>query len=210
MIKKRAYSAMMTYQVSDTEKDQAEKAMRWFNHCIKVLESSEEHLNLIYNPFKKNSDINPEQVFKIRAALRRYRDKVVENFNQFKKVAFKCYVLMQPFTSDTQTEKLIKSFVTAIEDIETQVNRFVELFSNLKSDDFTKAIVPAIDNIKKEIAQLEQIVEDRIKNHLQTNVLARNWVDSVSDELQEKVEKKSPLVMRLVEDRMKIVEEPEN
>lgn len=210
MIKKRAYSAMMTYQVSDAEKDQAEKAMRWFNHCMKVLENSEEHLNLIYNPFKKNSDINAEQVFKIRSALRRYRDKVVENFNNFKRVAFKCYALMQPFTSDTQTEKLLKSFVSAIEDIETQVNRFVELFSNLKSDDFTKAIVPAIDNIKKEIAQLEQIIEDRIKDHLQTNVLARNWVDNVSDELQEKVEKKSPLVMRLVEDRMKMLEEPEN
>ena len=210
MIKKRAYSAMMTYQVSDAEKDQAEKAMRWFNHCVKVLENCEEHLNLIYNPFKKNSDIKPEQVFKIRAALRRYRDKVVENFNNFKKVSFKCYVLMQPFTSDTQTEKLVKSFVSAIEDIETQVNRFIELFSNLKSEDFPKAIVPAVDNIKKEIAQLEQIIEDRIKDHLQTNVLARNWVDNVSDELQEKVEKKSPLVMQLVEDRMKILEEPEN
>jgi hypothetical protein len=207
---KRAYSAMMTYQVSDSEKDQAQKAMRWFNHCIKILEQSEDHLNLMYNPFKKSSDINAEQIFKVRSALRRYRDKVVENFNNFKKVAFKCYAIMQSFTSDTQTEKLLKSFVSSIQDIETQVNRFIELFSNLKSDDFAKAIVPAIENIKKEAAQLEQIVEDRIKKHIETNILARNWVDSVSDELQEKVEKKSPLAVQLVEDRMKMLEGPEN
>jgi hypothetical protein len=208
MIKKRAYSAMMSYQVSDGEKDQAEKAMRWFNHCIKVLEQSEEHLNLMYNPFKKDPNISPEEIFKIRAALRRYRDKVVENFNKFKKVAFKCYVIMQPFTSDTQTEKLLKSFVSSIEDVETQVNRLVELFSNLKSEDFAKGVVAAIENIKKETAQVEQIINERMKDHLQTNILARNWVDSVSNELQEKVEKKSPLVMQLVEDRMKMSDEP--
>lgn len=201
---------MMTYQVSDSEKDQAEKAMRWFNHCLKVLEQSEEHLNLIYNPFKKENNISADEIFKIRAALRRYRDKVVENFNRFKKVAFKCYVIMQPFTSDTQTEKLLKSFVASIEDVETQVNRFVELFSNLKSEDFVKGVVTAIENIKKEISQLEQIVEDRMKDHLQTNILARNWVDNVSNELQEKVEKKSPLVMQLVEERMKMFDEPQN
>lgn len=210
MIKKRAYSAMMTYKVSDSEKDQAEKAIRWFNHCVKVLEQCEEHLNLIYNPFKKNENISSNDIFKIRAALRRYRDKVVDNFNKFKKISFKCYVIIQQFTSDTQTEKLLKSFVTSIEDIETQVNRFIDLFSNLKSDEFVKGIIVAIENIKKETAQLKQIIDDRIKDHLQTNILARNWVDSVSVELQEKVEKKSPLVMQLVEERMKMSDESTN
>jgi hypothetical protein len=207
MFKKRAYTSMMTYQISDPEKDQAEKAMRWFNHCLKRLEQCDEHLNLIYNPFKKHPDITPEKIFKRRAMLRTYRDKVVENFNNFKKAAFKAYVIMQPFTSDTQTEKLMKSFVSSIEDIEIQVNRFVDLFSDLKSEDFSKGIVTAIENIKKEIVQLEQIVDERVKDHLQTNILARNWVDSVSNELQEKVEKNSPLVMQLVEDRMKMLDE---
>ena len=202
---KRAYSAMLTYQISDSEKDQAEKAIRWFNHCQKILEQCEEHLNLMYNPFKKDNSITPDKIFTIRAALRRYRDKVVENFNNFKKIAFKCYSIMQPFTSDTQTEKLLKSFVSSVEDIETQVNRFVELFSNLQSEDFSKGIVSAIDNIKKESAKLEQIIEERIKNHIQTNILNKNWIDGVSNELQEKVEKKSPLVMQLVEERQDLL-----
>lgn len=197
---------MMTYQITDGEKEQAEKAMRWFNHCLKLLEQCDEHLNLIYNPFKKSPDITPDKIFERRSMLRSYRDKVADNFNKFKKAAFKAYVIMQPFTSDTQTEKLMKSFVSAIEDIETQVNRFVDLFDNLKAEDFSKGIVTAIENIKKEIVQLEQIVDERVKNHLQTNILARNWVDSVSNELQEKVEKKSPLVMQLVEDRMKMLD----
>ncbi len=200
---KRAYTSMLTYQISDNEKDQAEKAIRWFNHCLKLLEQCDEHLNLIYNPFKKSPDIIPDKIFERRSILRNYRDKVVDNFNKFKKAAFKSYVIMQPFTTDTQTEKLMKSFVSSIEDIEIQVNRFVDLFDNLKSEDFSKGVIVAIENIKKEIVQLNQVVDERIKNHLQTNILARNWVDGISSELQEKVEKKSPLVMQLVEDRMK-------
>jgi len=207
MFKKQAYNSMLTYQISDSEKERAEKAMRWFNHCLKIVEQCDKHLNLIYNPFKKSPDTTPEVIFKHRAMLRRYRDKVVNNFNKFKKAAFKAYVIMQPFTSDTQTEKLLKSFVASIEDIEIQVNRFVDLFDNLQSEDFSKGVITAIDNIKKEIVQLEQIVNERVKNHLQTNILARNWVDSISNELQEKVEKKSPLVMQLVEDRVKMRDE---
>ncbi len=207
MITKRAYAAMMTYRVTDKEKEQAEKAIRWFNHCAKVLDQAENHLDLLYNPFKKTQNIASSDIFKIRAALRRYRDKVVENFNNFKKTAFKCYVIMQPFTSDTQTEKLLKSFTSAIEDIETQVNRFVDLFNNLKSDDFAKGAVTGIELIKKEIAQLKQIIDERIIHHLQGNILARNWVDNISEELQEKVEKKSPLVMQLVQERLKLNED---
>ena len=203
-MQKRAYSLMMSYQISDTEKEQAERAIRWFNFCVKKMSQCEEHLNLIYNPFKKKTDIPSQDIFKIRAALRLYRDQVVENFNEFKKIAFKCYVMVQPFMSDTQTEKLMKSFVSGIEDIEIQVNRFVDLFSNLKTTEFVVGITTAIENIKKELAQLEQIVDERIKKHFQNNILARNWVDNVSSELQEKVEKKSPLVMRLMEERMEM------
>lgn len=205
---RRAYASLMTYEISDSEKDHAEKAIRWFNYALKKLEACDTHLDLIYTPLKQKDGITPDALFKIRASLRLYRDKVAENFNDFKTAAFKCYVMMQPFTSDTQTEKVLKSFVASIEDIETQVNRFIELFDNLKSEDFIEAIIPAIDHIKKEISELKQIVEDRMKGHIQSNILAKNWVDAVSNELQEKVEKKSPLVMQLVEERSE--DEPAN
>lgn len=210
MFKKRAYAAMLTYEVPDEEKNRAEKATRWFNYCLKVLKQCDEHLNLIYNPFKKNNNVSPDKIFESRAMLRNVRDKISDNFNNFKKIAFKSYVIMQPFTSDTQTEKVLKSFVNCVEDIEIQVNRLISLFDNLKSEDFGKGIVSAIENIKKEIAEFNQIVEDRVKMHIQTNILARTWVDSVSNELQEKVEKKSPLVMQLVEDRIKMLNQKKN
>jgi hypothetical protein len=201
--KRKIYAVDLTYEVPNLEKDKASKIILHLDHLLKVLKVCEEHLNLIYTPFKDNQNITPEQTFSARAALRRYRDKAVDNFNIFKRQAFKCFVLIQPFSFDSQMVKLSKSFVLAISDIEKQVNRFVDLFSDLESKDFGQTIVKSIDNIKKELAQIEQIIEDRMKDHIQNNILARSWVDMVSDELQEKVEKKIPLSIELVEKRNK-------
>lgn len=199
--KMKRYALQMSYVVPSEDKDRAEKAIRLFDHLLKKLHMADEHLDLIYVPFKENTSITPEQTYKSRAALRRYRDSVADNFNEVKKIAFKCYVLLQPFSSDTQVVKLNKSFVFSMSDIEKQVNRFLDLFSSLDAKDFAQTIVKATENIKKEVAQLEQIIEDRIKSHIENNILARNWTNGVSDELQEKVEKHIPLSIELVNKR---------
>jgi hypothetical protein len=165
------------------------------------MRACEDHLELIYSPFRDNQNISPEQTFKARAALRRYRDAVIANFKIFKRQAFKCFALLQPFSIDTQIVKLNKSFVLSIADVEKQINRFVKLFSNLKSKDFAQSVVKTIDSVRKEMAQLKQIIEDRIITHIQTNILARSWVDNISDELQQKIETKTPLAIQLVEER---------
>lgn len=197
----KVYSIQMTYEVPSEEKDRATKIVVYFDRLLKISDFCNEHLDLIYTPFKDNPEMSPEQVFKARAALRRYRDKVADNFNIFKRQAFKCFALMQPFSVDTQIVKLTKSFVLCIDDIEKQVNRFIELFSNLESKEFGQAVVKSIDSIKKELAELNQIIEDRIISHIQNNILARSWVDTVSDELQQKVENKVPLAVELVKER---------
>lgn len=191
----------MTYQVPDEEKDKATKIILYLDQLLKIMSFCDNHIDLIYSPFKDSQEISQDQIFKVRAALRRYRDKVANNFNVLKRQSFKCFILLQPFSVDTQIVKLSKSFVLCVNDIEKQVNRFIDLFSNLKSKDFIPAIVKGAEGIKKETAQLKQIIEDRIKTHIQNNILARSWVDTVSDELQQKVEKKIPLSIKLVEDR---------
>src|SRR5260221_8779013 len=138
------YAALMSYEVSDEKKEQANKSLIYFDHLLKMLKSCNDYLNLIYTPFKNAQNVNPEQAYQARAGLRRYRDKVVDNFNSFKRFAFKCFLMMQPFSSDIQIIKLNKSFVLCISDIEKQVNRFVDLFADLTSKDFSPGVVKAI------------------------------------------------------------------
>lgn len=204
--KRKLYAAYMSYEVPSEEKDKASKAIRHFQHLLKIMKACDEHLELMHTPFKDNSDLSADQAYSARAALRRYRDKVIDNFNIFKRQAFKCFVLLQPFSIDTQFVKLNKSFVLSISDIEKQVNKFAELFSNVEAKAFAQNTITAIENIKKEMAKLLQVVEERIIEHIQTNILARNWVDNVSNELQEKVEDKIPLAIEMVNERRKMLE----
>jgi len=198
---KKSYSVQMSYDVSDSEKQQAEKALLYFKAAERFLMQSSDHLNIMKTPFKDNPDMTPEDVMKARAVIRRFRDKAIDNFDQFKKVAFDCVNLMQTFESDTQTLKLMKSFIAAIDDLEVSVNQFSELFNDLHSKDFVKNVVTFIESIQKQCDEIDEIIDERIKSHIQTNILASSWVDSVSNDLQMKIEKKTPLIVDLYNQR---------
>ena len=197
----KAYSIMMTYEVSDEDKVQAEKAILFFNHAIKVLEIAQDHLNIMKTPFKDNPDVDSNEIVKNRAAIRRFRDKSIENFNDFKREAFKCVNAMQLFDSDTQTIKLMKSFISSIDTLEDKVNHFSKLFDDLESKSFPSDIVKAIEGVKKQCDEVSTIVDDRIKSHIQNNILATSWVDTVSNTFQLQIEKKTPLIVDLFNKR---------
>lgn len=198
---KKGYAIQMTYDVSDQEKNQANQALLLFAHAIKQLDLASEHLDIMKTPFKDNPDISPEEVMKARAAVRRFRDKSVENFNLFKKTAFQCVNIMQIFSSDTQTLKLMKSFISSVDDLEISVNKFVDLFTDLESKEFITEIVKSIEDIQTQCEDVEEIIDERIKSHLQNNILATSWVDSVSNDLQAKVEEHTPLILDLFNKR---------
>jgi len=198
---KKAYITQLTYEVSDAEKQQAEKTILYFNHVLKLLNLASEHLNIMKTPFKGNLNIDVESIFKVRAAIRRFRDQVVDNFNDFKSLAFKCVNSMQMFSSDDQVVKLTKSFVTSVDELEIKVNKFVDLFSDLEDKDFSKNIVESIEDIQKECEDVDEIVDIRIKSYIKNNILAKNWVNTVSDKLQIEIEKKTPLMLDLLNKR---------
>lgn len=207
MLNKKAYAIQMSYQVSDAEKMQAERALLCFNRSITLLDNASEHLNIMKTPFKDSPDMSSEDIMNIRTALRRFRNKSVENFNEFKTMAFKCVNIMQEFSSDTQTVKLMKSFISSIDDLENSVNEFVALFDDLKSKEFAKNIVASIEDIQKQCEEVDTIIDDRLKNHIQSNILSRSWVDSVSNELQMKIEPKTPLILDLFNKRQEQLNE---
>ena len=198
---KRAYAIQMTYEVSDAEKQQAEKALLHFNHAIKLLSLASDHLNIMKIPFKDHPDINVEAIKKARAAIRRFRDQAVDGFNDFKMESFKCVNVMKNFATDSQTTKLMRSFIAAVDDLEVNVNDFVGLFDELESKEFSKKVIESIEKIQDQCEEIEEIVDERIKDHIQSNILATSWVNSVSNELQMEVEEKTPLMLELFNKR---------
>ena len=191
----------MTYEVTDAEKRQAEQALTAFSHAKKDLVAAKDHLDIMKTPFKNNPEVDPKDVIEARAAIRRFRDKSLDNFGIFKEKAFRCVELMQSFSSDTQTLKLMKSFVSSINDLEAKVNDLADLFNDLEDKDFAKNIVSSMESVQDDCEDIEEIIDERIKDHIQTNILNRTWVDSVSSDLQTKIEPKPPLILDLFNKR---------
>jgi hypothetical protein len=193
----------MSYKVTDSEKYKAEQALIYFEEAAKLLVKASDYLNIMKTPFKDNADMTPQDIVKARAVVRRFRDKAIDNFNSFKQMAFKCVDIMQIFSTDTQTLKLIKAFITSIDELEAIVNRFANLFSDLESKNFSTDVVTNIESIQEKCDDIDDIIDERIKSHIQTNILATSWVDSISNDLQMKIEKKTPLVLDLFNARQK-------
>lgn len=197
----KSYVTQMSYSVTDDEKHQAERAILSFKATRNLLTEASEYLNIMKTPFKDNPDMTPKDVMKARPVIRRFRDKAIDNFDEFKALSFQCVNLMQTFANDTQTLKLMKSFINSIDELEVKVNDFAELFEDLESKDFSKDIVAKMEDIQKKCDDVDEIIDERIKTHIQTNILATSWVDLVSTELQTKVEKKTPLILDLFNKR---------
>lgn len=187
----------MSYNISDAEKMQAEKALICFNQTEKLLKQAQDHLNIMKTPFKEDPSIKPEDIMTARAAIRRFRDKAVENFNQFKIAAFQCINAMQIFSTDTQTLKIMKSFIASVDELEDSVNKLIDLFDDLQDSDFVKNVVTNIEQVQNKCDDVEEIIDERVKPHIQTNILSVSWIDAVSKDYQMNIEKKTPLILEL-------------
>lgn len=198
-LNKKAFQ--MSYDVSDQEKRLANTAIIAFNHSVKLLNDASDYLNKLKTPFKDNPDIDPEEIHNTRSHIRDFQEEAIENFNNFKESGFDCVNIMQTFSSDTQIIKLMKSFISSIDELEKNVNEFVELFNDLQSKDFTKNVVEKIESIQNKCEEISNIVNDRIKNHIQSNILAQTWIDSVSKNKNVEIKHKTPLVLDLYNEK---------
>jgi hypothetical protein len=172
-----------------------------FEHASKLLQLADNHLDIMKTPFKDNGDIDPKEIIKARVAIRRFRDQAVDNFNTFKRQAFTCVSVMKTFDSDTQTLKLMKSFISSIDDLEGKVNSFVEMCNDLEAKSFVADVVKSLESIQDQCKDIEEIMDERIKNHIQSNILATSWVDNVGNDMQMKIEEKTPLIIDLFNQR---------
>lgn len=201
MFESRAYTVQMNLDVPDAEKRIAEKASESFESILSQLKLGIEHLDLIYTPFAKRQKLDSKEIVENRDILRKYRDKTKELFNRIIKDSYQAVSLMGEFSTDSAVEELMGSFVASVKEMEKQVNVLLSIFSNLNNPEFKDQLIKAIDSVKKQSSQLKQLVNDRILEHIDTNILAKNWESLVNDKYQDKVKNKTPLVVQLYEER---------
>jgi hypothetical protein len=202
----KIYALQMSYDTSDDEKQQAEKALICFDYALKALRQAIDYLDLLGTPFKDHPDIPENEIIKYRVDLRTYRDNMIDKFNSFKRIAFQCVNQLDVFRLDTQTAKLIKSFISSIDSIEDKVNTLSKLFDNLQSSTLVSDVNTNVAELHKLTDELEEIIDDRIKGHIKGNIIGKTWLDNLRNEMKLEVNKKDPLLVELMKDEQKQVQ----
>lgn len=187
----------LTEQVSEQEKKNARKAIFLFKKSTDQLDKAKNYLNVIYTPFKDNQDITPEHTHKYRFFLRKFRDKSVDNFNSFKISLYKCIVVMQHFSSDSDIFKLVNTLITSVEDLEIMVNKYVDLFDRLDSKEFSKDLVTSVDKIFKQTDKINELIEDRVIKKISNDILSKTWVDAIGEELNMEIKERQPSLLSI-------------
>lgn len=206
-IKKIADSIEMSFDIPNAEKQLAQEAKIRFESTVKRLRDSTEHLNIIYEPFRRHEEVSAKSLTNNRGLLNRYEQKVRQNFNDLKTVALLAIRKLNHFaTGDTAIQEIINSFVDSIEDLEKLVNKFLDTMSDYESNTFRNDVMSSIDAIRSQSSNLESLVKDRIIAHIDTNILANNWMSSKTDELHLDMGDEQPLIVELFEERQKALE----
>lgn len=197
MIKKHAYLLQMNSELNDEEKSVAKRALIRSKKAEKDLRICIDFINLFYTPFKDNEGATPEDIFKIRASLRTFRDKNIENFNNFKMSAFYLLECLEYFSTDVQTIKIVNSFNSYIDELESLINKLSQLFKNLESKDFAKEAIDLLDMIKNKIEDVIDMLDNRINKHIKENMLSINWRDELAVQLDKTIKEHVPILLEL-------------
>lgn len=206
MVDKKAYSIQMNFKVPDSEKRVAEKAEEYLEQLVTMLQEAVEYLDLIYVPFSKHQNVDMEMITEYRKTFRDYRDQVKKKFTDIIKKSYQAIALMNEFSTDTATEELMNSFLGSIRELEKYIDTFVSIFSNLSSQEFRNYLISTIDSIKKQVSQMRQLITDRVMDHIDSNILAKDWARDLSDHIDEPLQEKSPLVVQLFKERQKALQ----
>lgn len=206
MFERNAYGVQMSFDVPDAERRIAEKAKEQFEELSSKLKLAMEHLDYMYIPFKTHNATDSGLLVENQTMFSRFKVRVKRNFDRIRKKAKFCLALMSEFQTDTSTEEMMKSFVANMESVERQVNTFLSLFSNLNSPDFRDNVISTIDAIRKTVSQLRQMINDRILDHVDTNILAKNWISEFTGDAENRIKEKTPLLIELYKERQKAIQ----
>lgn len=195
---KRSYLSQMSYEIPSEQKSYAKQLMIYIDQALKLLKDSKDYLDTVKVPFKNNPETSPDEVMSKRFYFRDFRDNAVEKFNDFKLSCYHCVTYTNKFSSDPQILKISKSFISSVDDLERMVNKFVDLFANLESDTFVKDIITNTESIQNKCEDVRDMLEERLKNYVSSNILMQNWVDRVREDFNFTSDSKQPRMLEII------------
>lgn len=200
-----ADSITMSFKVPESEKQIARECLEILSLILNKLSLSNEHLDIIYNPFSKYQSISAEAINKKKGAFNRFKQQVKKNYEEIKTYSAYFVKKISNFDNDSHCSELISAFNDSYKDAENAVEDLLSSLDDLTDQNFRENIIVNIENIKKESAQLEQLIDARIMKYLNEDVLGKNWINDSIEQNKISIEEKEPIINQLSKYRQDIL-----
>jgi hypothetical protein len=205
-LRKIAQTIDFSTEITDSEKKNAEEALLRLEEAMYHLNQAVEHLDVIYDPFDQHDNISTESVVEKRGVLNRFKQASKEKFERFK---YLCILAMQKLynfsNGDTDIKEIIGTLESSIIEVEDKLEEFYDVLSDYESPHFRNAVLSTIDGIRKKSEDLNDLVYDRIIEHINTNLIGKTWMSDAEDQLNIEMEKKTPLLLELFKQRQEML-----
>ena len=93
----------MSFDVPDSEKAIAKKAVHSFKRVVEKVEALDNHLNYLHQPFSSHQNVSTKSIMENRGALIRYKRRVRENFQKVARAGLICVASMNQFATDNSS-----------------------------------------------------------------------------------------------------------
>lgn len=178
---------------SDEEKQEARLAMTKLGEFLKQLWAAQQHSERLMDVLNKSPDVPSEQLFSIRHLIRRFRDEVRQHFVQLIPSFSAAITTLNPFIKDTETSSIRETLIDAVQQLSEVVETYMETFEDFNAPDQIQRLKSLFQKIKQLSQGIESIVETRLRDHFEKNILRRQ---KISD-LQNGIRRRARLISML-------------
>ena len=200
-IKKIAETVEMSIAIPDSEKGTAGALVSILEKLSVKYDGFNTLLDKIYNPFSGDKEVSKESVENNKKPFMDYKKEIDETLREIEQVAMLCVEKLIVFSSDTDINELLTSFKSGIDQIKDNVRILGDALVSWDSDDFKDMVVKSIENLKKDINNSRELINDRIISHINENILGKSWVDEIGKEMNLDIKDKEPMIKELYRER---------
>jgi len=185
-LKYKKADEQITFKIPVAEKEYARKALNEFDKISsETLKTFVEHLDRMYQPFTDYKGITPEQSMDASMHFNIFSKYLQDNLIDLKKSVYNSLEYLKRFDSASEVISMLNSIDDTIRNIDKLVQILREVLEELNTKDFQTNAVAAMDSIKKECAQLKQLISETITQYIRDHILGEDWTSEIKEEIHE-------------------------
>lgn len=201
LIRKIAETVEMSIAIPDSEVNVAKSIISNLNKLSKKYDAFNSLLDNMYTPFADAESISKESINKHKSAIWDFKKSIEETLSEVQSVSLICYKDLTYFASDTDINELKETFRDKTSQIDDDCRILCDALKTWEAEDFREIVVKSIENLKKQISESRELINDRIIKHINDNILDNSWVKNIGDKLQVEIKEREPFIKQLYDER---------